>query len=300
MSLENVIQNMYTKYIPMIGYPMDHSSASYVYNKLFNIYDINAIMWPLELEKGRLGEFMAAYKVMNIDKIALTMPHKADIIPFLDEVDECSRLFNSVNIVKTVDGKTIGSGFDGKGCTGALKAAGVQLEKANVMLLGAGSISGVVGYELSMCGVKNIYICNRTLEHAETVAKVLNENTTAHVEAYESTPENLDAVAQKVSVFINVRPLGMHGFGVEPPYLGFIEKLPKDAWVLDAIVNPPVTPVIAKARECGLHTILGMDMMISQMSEIFYFWYGVRPGPEEKRECKKILFEHFGVTEPLD
>ena len=54
MSLENVKQNMYTRYIPMVGYPMDHSSASFVYNKLFEIYDINAIMWPLELEPGRL------------------------------------------------------------------------------------------------------------------------------------------------------------------------------------------------------------------------------------------------------
>lgn len=300
MSLENVKQNMYTKYIPMIGYPMDHSSASYVYNKLFEMYDINAIMWPLELEKGRLGEFMDAYKVMNIDKIALTMPHKADIIPFLDEVDDCSRLFNSVNIVKVVDGKTVGSGFDGKGCTGALKAAGVKLQDANVMILGAGSISGVVGYELSVCGVKNISICNRTLANAQRVAKILDENTTAHVTAYESTPENLDKNAAEADVFLNLCPVGMHGYGAEHAYLGFISKLRKDAWVLDAIVNPPVTQVIAEARKQGLNTILGMDMMISQMSEIFNFWYGVMPGPAEKLECKKVLFKHFGVTEPLE
>ena len=88
MQLEHVKLDMHTRYIPIIGYPMDHSSASYVYNYLFGCRNLNAIMWPLELEKGRLPEFMAARNLFGIDKFTLTMPHKADIIPLLDRVEE--------------------------------------------------------------------------------------------------------------------------------------------------------------------------------------------------------------------
>lgn len=297
MSLENVKQNMYTRYIPMVGYPMDHSSASFVYNKLFEIYDINAIMWPLELEPGRLGEFMKAYPVLNIDKIALTMPYKAEIIPYLDQVDECSRLFHSVNIVKVEEGRTIGSGLDGKGCVEALKVAGVPLEGLEVMMIGAGSISGVVGYELARCGVKTIRICNRTLAHAQSVAETLNAHTAARVEAYSDAPEVMDRVAAQSGLVLNVRPVGMHGYAAQAPYLGYVDRLPQDAWVMDAIVNPPVTPLIAAARAAGHRTVLGMDMMIEQMSVIFDFWYGLRPGPEEKKACKEVLCKHFNLTE---
>lgn len=300
MSLENVKQDMYTKYVPIIGYPMDHSSISYIHNLLYSIYDINAIMWPLELEKGRLPEFLDAINVMNIDRFTLTMPHKRDIIPLLDEVSESSRLFGSVNVVKVVDGRTIGTSFDGKGLTRALKSAGVNLEGATVMMLGAGGVSGIIGYDLSVCGVKEIHICNRTLANAQRIAGVLDENTNAHADAFESTPEILDEVASSADIFINVRPLGMHGFGVEQPYLGFISKLPKHTCVIDAIVNPPVTPVIAEARRCGLKTVLGMDMMIAQSTEVLDFWFGVSPGDEEKKACKALLFKHFNVDEPLD
>ena len=295
MALENVKQNMYTRYIPMVGYPMDHSSASYVYNWLFNRYDINAIMWPLEVEKGRLPELMAARHIMQMDKIALTMPHKADIIPLLDEVDECSRLFNSVNIVKTENGKTIGSGFDGKGCIGALKGAGVELAGATVMMCGAGSISGAIGYELSVCGVKQLNMANRSVANAEKVAEVLRAHTPMQVATYENTIENLKKIAADADVFIQCTPMGMSGFGADYEDLSFLECLPKHCTVLDVVVNPPETSVMRKAKECGLKTIMGMDMMISQMSEIFQFWYGVMPGAEEKAACKELLLKFFAA-----
>lgn len=295
MAFENIKQDMNTRYIPMVGYPMEHSSASHVYNWLFNRYNINAIMWPLEVEKGRLPEVMAARHIMKMDKIALTMPHKADIIPLLDEVEESSRLFQSVNIVKTENGKTIGAGFDGKGCIGALKGAGVQLEGAKVLMIGAGSISGAIGYELSRCNAAQLMMANRSVEHAQKVADILTANTSLPVSVHSDSQESLSQLAAKCDVFIQCTPKGMWGFGADYDDLTFLECLPKHCTVLDVVVNPPETTLIKRAKELGLKTVMGMDMMIAQMSEIFQFWYGVEPGPEEKSVCKEILMKHFGV-----
>lgn len=296
MNLKNVKQDVDTRYVPVIGYPMKHSMSPTLYNTMFSLYGINAIMWPLEIEKGRLGEFMQAYKVFGVKRFALTMPHKADIIPFLDDVDECSRLFESVNIVKVENGKTIGCGFDGKGCVGALKAAGVELNGKNVLILGAGGICGAIGYELAANGVQSITILNRTLSKAQRVAEILNANTNATVTAGESTEDNLDSAAVKADVLINIRPLGMQGFGAETQYVGYVSKLPEHAGVLDAVVNPPVTPILAEAERHGLKTVKGMDMMMAQTTEIMKFWYGIEPGDAEKEVCKKAMCERLNIN----
>ncbi len=149
MTYSNLICDYKTRLMPIIGYPMDHSNAAQVYNKLFEIYNINKIMFPIEIKPEDLGDFVKAAKTLHIDTYTLTMPLKSEIIPYLDEVDPCSRIFKSVNIVKTVDGKTIGQGMDGKGCIGALLNAGVKIEGSTADLLGAGSISGALSAELS-------------------------------------------------------------------------------------------------------------------------------------------------------
>lgn len=110
------------------------------------------------------------------------MPHKGDIIPFLDDVDELSRVFHSVNAVKIdPDGTSHGVGMDGRGTVNALLAAGVKLDGARVLLAGAGAICGVIGVELSRQGVRNLQILNRTREnaHAAVMDVVLNPSVTS-------------------------------------------------------------------------------------------------------------------------
>ncbi|MCD2491965.1 hypothetical protein LQE92_04915 [Lacrimispora sp. NSJ-141] len=293
MAHSNLICNVETRLMPIIGYPMDHSSASQVYNKLFEIYNINRVMFPIEIQPEGLADYVAAAKTLNIDTYSLTMPLKAAIIPYLDDVDPCSRVFNSVNIVKTVDGKTYGAGMDGKGCVGALLAAGASIEGKTIVLVGAGSISGAIIYELIQHKAGRIILMNRTLAHAESIAKTIEDNWSHPVEAYEATPELLDKYCSCADIFIHSSPVGMHGFPATHSYLGYIEKMPKSCFVLDAIVNPEYTELLKKAQSCGLTVIPGMHMMISQMTEIFDFCFGVRPGEKEKAECREVLIAYL-------
>lgn len=293
MAYSNLICNYKTRLMPIIGYPMDHSNAAQVYNKLFEIYNINKIMFPIEIKPENLGDFVAAARTLHIDAYTLTMPLKSEIIPYLDEVDPCSRVFKSVNIVKTVDGKTVGAGMDGKGCIGALINAGAKLEGCTAVLLGAGSISGAIIYELIQHKVGKVMLLNRTLAHAQEVAKIMEDNWGLHVDAYESTPENLDACCSQADVFIQCSPLGMYGFHKDHEYLGFLEKMPRSCIVLDCPVNPEYTTLLLKAKECGLTIVPGMYMMLSQMTEIYDFCFGLRPGDAEKEEARKVLVAYL-------
>lgn len=296
MKLENVKLNLDTELVLNIGCPIGKTNAPRVYNKLFEKLGMNAIMLPAEIQKGELPQLLEACKTLNIRYLCPTMPHKADIIPLLDDVDETSKMFCSVNAVKIdEDGTSHGVGMDGKGAVRAMVNGGAKLNGITAMLYGAGSISGVIGYELSRQNVKKLYIANRSREKAEKIAQILRNNTAMEVVVISTDKEDLDQAAAECKLLANLTPLGMKGYPYKHEYLGFIDKMPKDAAVFDCIINPPDSEVILAAKANGLLTIPGMQMLVSQMDVIFDFMFGVTLKEEDKEACIDELCSWLGV-----
>ena len=296
MKLENVKLNLDTELVLNIGCPIGKTNAPRVYNKLFEKLGMNAIMLPAEIQKGELPQLLEACKTLNIRYLCPTMPHKADIIPLLDDVDETSKMFCSVNAVKIdEDGTSHGVGMDGKGAVRAMVNGGAKLNGITAMLYGAGSISGVIGYELSRQNVKKLYIANRSREKAEKIAQILRNNTAMEVVVISTDKEDLDQAAAECKLLANLTPLGMKGYPYKHEYLGFIDKMPKDAAVFDCIINPPDSEVILAAKANRLLTIPGMQMLVSQMDVIFDFMFGVTLKEEDKEACIDELCSWLGV-----
>ena len=296
MKLENVKLNLDTELVLNIGCPIGKTNSPRVYNKLFEKLGMNAIMLPAEIQKGELPQLLEACKTLNIRYLCPTMPHKADIIPLLDDVDETSKMFCSVNAVKIdEDGTSHGVGMDGKGAVRAMVNGGAKLNGITAMLYGAGSISGVIGYELSRQNVKKLYIANRSREKAEKIAQILRNNTAMEVVVISTDKEDLDQAAAECKLLANLTPLGMKGYPYKHEYLGFIDKMPKDAAVFDCIINPPDSEVILAAKANGLLTIPGMQMLVSQMDVIFDFMFGVTLKEEDKEACIDELCSWLGV-----
>lgn len=297
MKLENVKLNVKTDLVLNVGYPMGATNAPQCYNKLFEVLDLNKIMLPVEIRKGELPEFLDACRLMNIRYLCPTMPHKADIIPLLDDVDEVSRLFRSVNAVRIDDdGVSHGVGMDGKGACRAMENGGVHFDGIHALMYGAGGISGVIGYELSRRGVKKLTIANRSREHAEVIANILRDNTPLAVDVIDTSHEALDRAAESSELFVNVTPLGSKGCPYTHPYLGFIDRMPKTASVFDSVINPPKTETILAGEKNGLNTVPGMQMLVSQMDVIFKFLFDIDLQPAHKQACIDHMCRYLGVT----
>ena len=298
MIIKHLKFNMDTKLFPIIGCPMGQSSASYGYNPLFAGNEINEIMWPVEIPVGGLGDFMAAVKTLGMKHFCLTMPHKSSIIKYLDVVDEKSKIFSSVNIVKIdEDGKSIGAGMDGKGNMAAIRKAGIDINGMNVLIIGAGSIVGVILLEMAEAGVKKVTLVNRSLENAETLIKTVKKYTEMEIECLVFNNENLDAAAAQCDFIMQSTPLGLFGFPQDYEYLGFMEKLKPEAVVMENIVNPPMTKFAERAKELNLNVIYGVDMMLGQLAEIFEFCYGYKPTEEHMQTAKKSVYGYFNIKE---
>ena len=59
-------------------------------------------------------------------------------VDLLDDVDETSRLFHSVNAIRIDENGSHGAGMDGKGAVRALLDGGAKLSGTNALLYGAG------------------------------------------------------------------------------------------------------------------------------------------------------------------
>lgn len=297
MKLENVKLNLDTELVLNVGFPMAKTNAPRCYNKLFEVLDMNAIMLPVEIPKGKTADLLEACKLLGIHYLAPTMPHKGAFVELLDDVDETSRLFHSVNAVRIdPDGSTHGVGMDGKGAVRAMLKGGAKLDGIEAIMYGAGGISAVTGYELSVAGVKKLYIANRTADKANAVAKVLADNTPMEVEVIGTDAASLDKAAERCELLANVTPLGMAGFEGKHDYLGFIDRMPKSATVFDCIINPPKTETILAGEKNGLNTVQGMMMLVSQMDLIFDFLFGKKITAADQEACIEELCNFLGVT----
>lgn len=110
-----------TQLLFQIGDPLDYACACYIHNALYELAGINAVNMNCVVKKGELPQFVDACKALGVRGFDITMPHKTDIIPLCDEVDELSREFKCVNHVKIRDGKLIGIGLDGLGMRMAIE-----------------------------------------------------------------------------------------------------------------------------------------------------------------------------------
>jgi shikimate dehydrogenase len=279
---------------------MAQSSASYAYNPLFEENDVDEIMWPVEIRPGHLPEFMASVRTLGIKHFALTMPHKSAIIPLLDEVDQESRLFNSVNIVKIDEnGRTFGVGMDGKGNIAAIENAGVDVKGMHVFILGAGSIVGVILLELATHGAKKVTLVNRSLENAQKLKQIVNRHSDMEIECFPLENSVLDRAAESCNFFMQSTPLGLKGFGKDHEYLGFLDKLSPRAIVMENIVNPPHTALAKRVEARGLKLIYGVDMMLGQIGEIFEFCFGRKPTENSMRAASKSVCAYFQFNKKI-
>ena len=160
----------------------------------------------------------------------VTMPHKENIIPLLDGLDEPSRISGAVNTVVVRDDGLLGMNTDGSGFVEACEESGVEFAGKRVLLLGAGGASAAVSAAIVGEKARGLVIANRTLGRAETLVQKL----TAVGETTKITAIPLSDAAEaayEADAIVNTTYLGMRGNNETPVP---VECLEPDKAVCDA------------------------------------------------------------------
>ncbi|MBA2938229.1 shikimate dehydrogenase [Paenibacillus sp. CGMCC 1.16610] len=257
----------------VFGDPIRHSRSPIMLNRAFQEADINAVYAAFHVRPDALGDAVRGIRALGYRGINVTIPHKVEVMQYLDEIDEGARIVGAVNTIVNENGKLIGYNTDGIGYVRSLKEeTGIDLKGKSVLVLGAGGAARGVAYALAKEGAGCIYIANRTKERALELAETISAFT-------KTVGLGLDEIANvvdEVQFVLNTTSAGMHPNTEELPMP--VELLKEHHLVSDLIYNPRITRFLREAEAKGARIHGGLGMFIYQGAFAFEYWTG-KPAP---------------------
>lgn len=254
-----------TRLYGIIGHPIAQVRSPEVMTARFRALGRNAILVPLHVPPERFEEAVRGLKCLaNLDGLIITVPYKARILPFIDEVLRMGREVGAANAMRReADGRWTGDMFDGRGLIRGLGQLGESVMGKRVTLLGAGGAGSAVAVALARAGAASIALWD--------IDQVKATNLAARVAA--AYPDCAVRVAapniEGADILINATPVGMTPGDGLPAELGAFDKR---LLVIDVVMKPPVTPLMRRAREAGCRTIGGAVMLDGQADEVVTFF----------------------------
>jgi shikimate dehydrogenase len=249
----------------VIGDPIGHTLSPPLHRAVFAALGVDAPYEAIRVPRGRMGDFAAAVRGSGLGGFNVTIPHKRDILPFLDEVDGDAALCGAVNTVTVRDGRLYGYNTDMGGLLQALRSRGYGYRGRAVVLLGAGGAAAGAALKAALEGAARVTVLARRTAAAETLAAQVRRAVPGAVcDGGAMDGAGLRRAAGDAEILINATPLGMRGGPDGFPSLDFLRAAPPGALVCDLIYNPPRTALLAKAEGLGLAVMNGLDMLIHQ------------------------------------
>lgn len=249
--------------LDVIGDPIEHSKSPIIHETVLEEQGLDFEYRKVKVEKGGLKEYIDEAKRLGVCGFNVTMPHKKDIMEFLDGTDTEALLFDSVNTVEIKDGRLFGYNTDGRGFVQAIYDLGFEICGKNVVILGAGGVASTIALKCEIEGAKKITVLNRTLSSAQTIAAELDEYECEAI-AEELTTPNITNAMPDCDILVNATPLGMSGIENNFEDFSFFDSLKTGALVYDLIYNPEETEFLKEANLRGFKILNGLNMLIYQ------------------------------------
>jgi shikimate dehydrogenase len=277
-----------TSLVGIIGDPVEHSLSPPMHNAAFEHLQMDYVYVSFQVLKENLPNAVEGAKALGMKGLNVTIPHKREVINYLDELDTAAELIGAVNTIKFDEKISKGFNTDGLGAVIAIEEVKSVKDK-KIVIIGAGGAARAICFQLLLNGAGNISIVNRTLENACQLKDDLLKNFSAEVSCLK-LDDKLKEVLEDTDVLINTTPVGMHPHEHQKPIVNE-NMLHQGLLVNDIVYNPLKTGLLREAEKAGAMTISGVRMLIYQGIEAFRIWTGINP-PLEVFE--KALLRELG------
>ena len=277
-----------TQLCAVIGNPVAHSLSPAIHNAAFEFLDLDFIYvaCPVEDVKGAIEGMRA---IENFRGMSVTIPHKTEVMKYLDEIATVDRNIGSINTVIHEQDKLIGLGTDGSGAIKAFVDNGVELDGKNILMLGAGGAARAISFTLARnTKLAELSILDVNEALLEGLKTDLEAGTDAAIKSGLLTETLVAAAMENADVIIHCTPVGMHpnvDASLIPPELFKPEQV-----VFDIVYTPLETKLLAEAKSRGLRVIPGVEMFINQAVLQFEHFTGVDAPVEVMR---RVVMEHL-------
>jgi shikimate dehydrogenase len=246
--------NESTQVYGVIGWPIGHSLSPHIHNPALRQQGLNARYLPFPIKD--LKDFVP--QLRRFAGFSVTIPHKVQILDFVDVIDETVKQTGAANTLVNREGKLYAFNTDVYGTHQALRKA-FEDGAHRATLLGTGGAARAAALVLKEreCAVT---VLARDARKAERFAGEFGFSCDALNQAGRYNGDLL----------INATSVGMSPAIDESP-------LPSDAlnyrYVFDMVYNPLETRLLREARGRSV-VISGVEMFVAQAARQFELWTG--------------------------
>lgn len=251
------------------GNPVGHSLSPRIHTAFAAQCQQDLVYRALKLESDEFTSTMdQLLRSGEIKGSNVTVPHKELAWELAEQRSAAAELAGAVNtLFMNSAGQICGDNTDGSGLVADLtNNLKFEINGARILLLGAGgAVRGVI-LPLLAAGARELVLANRTLEKAE-VLKDLFDDERITVTRFEEVP------SPAFDLIIN---------GTAASLAGDLPPIPDTAvaphtLAYDMMYSPAKTPFCAWADALGARSVDGLGMLVEQAADAFYIWRGVRP-----------------------
>lgn len=240
----------------LIGYPLSHSFSKKFFTEKFEQEGIIAHRYELfPMEKvNALTELIAADH--SLRGLNVTIPHKVNVMTFLDELDDAAQQIGAVNCIdiQQKNGKTWLKGYntDAYGFEESIKPY-LKNHHTHALILGDGGAAKAVKYVLDKLNITYLSVV-RTAAGDGILYQDLTEE-----------------LIMKHQVIINTTPLGTFPAVTEAPDLPY-QWITDQHLAYDLVYNPEETEFLKRAKLQGAAVKNGFEMLQLQAERSWFIW----------------------------
>ncbi|MEM0940235.1 MAG: shikimate dehydrogenase [Bacteroidota bacterium] len=238
----------------LVGFPLGHSFSKKYFDEKFEKLQLkDHTYWTFEMEL--LHEFPTLWMVYkDLIGVNVTVPHKKNVMIYLDRLDTSALKVGAVNVVKKEMKSLVGYNTDYRAFLISLNGWIGKFE-GKALILGNGGASKAVQVALDDLKIQ-FNVVSRIKETGDYTYNQLSENP---------------SVLSQFHLIINTTPLGMHPKSDTMPDIPY-SFIKKGHYLYDLIYNPSETLFLTKGKENGAATKNGKEMLELQAEMSWDIW----------------------------
>lgn len=234
----------------LIGYPLSHSFSKKYFEDKFERELLNSRfeLYPIQ-HLQQLPALLRAEPLLQ--GLAVTIPHKQDILKHLDAISSEANEIGAVNCIRITNGKLKGFNTDVLGFEKSLFPL-LQPHHDKALVLGSGGSSKAVQFVLKKLQINFTVVSSSKksdISYAEIDQKIIEENL----------------------LIINCTPLGMFPEINDKLPLPYKFVTPQHL-LFDLIYNPQKTAFLQQGENAGAVVKNGLEMLYLQAEENWRIW----------------------------
>ncbi len=252
----------------VLGWPVSHSRSPQMHRAAFAKLGLRGWSYQrLPAPPALFAEIVRALGPAGFVGANVTLPHKAAALALADSASAAARQIGAANTLSFLPDGTIAA--ENTDAPGLLAAIACDVNGASAVVLGAGGTARAAAWALREAGA-TVAVWNRNGDRARALAAELE------VAAIES-PRAADLLVNATTVGMDERNSldeVLSTLALDSDVLGRYEQ------VVDFAYARSPTPLLTAARQLGVPTIDGLDILAAQGGLSFELWTG-QPAPFE-------------------